>query len=256
MKSLVPLAVLALLASSCNIIPDARATLRHQPLELSGDFAASNGPGTTASSYEELGLSDEEDTLSPRADISWGGLDLMVSAYEYSNEGRGTANGTIDLGGTTIGSGESVTSSLDLTNAVALVTWDVIPTDLVDVGLGVGVSYLDLNLRVVGDMSGEAVTDESVPVPVLGARAEVELGPLMANLHVHGLALEYDGIDATYLDADLFLAYRFHELLGIDAQAQLGYRHIELDLEYDEGSSEVDTDLELSGVYFGLAVAL
>lgn len=249
-------ALLLLTLAGCNIVPDARASLRYQPLDLSGDFAATTGVATTASSFEALGLGDSVNTVSPRAELSFAGFDLMVSAFEYSNDGSGTAQGSIDLGGTTISGGEMVTTDLDLTNAVAQITWDVVPTDLVDFGIGVGVSYIDLGLTINGAISGTGSTEESLPVPVLAARAEVELGPLTANVHVHGLKLEYDGTDATYIDADLFLSYGFSELLGVDAEAQLGYRFITLDLEYEDGSDNIDANLEFSGIYFGLAFRL
>ena len=257
MKSLRRIALLTLglgALASCSIIPDARAALRYQPLEAEGTFGASGGGISSNSSFDQLGLGDNEDTISPRGDISWGPFDLMVSAFQLDASGNGQVSGEIDLGGVTIPAGENVASELDLTQAVALLTWDLVPTDLVDVGLGVGVTYLDLDFALTGEISGTSRTAEEVPVPVLAARAEVEFGPLTANVHLHGIALDLDGVDAMYLDADAFLAYRLKELLGFEAQVQLGYRHIEVEFEYDDDGSQVDADLELSGLYLGLAV--
>ncbi|MEX1024884.1 MAG: hypothetical protein WD226_07375 [Planctomycetota bacterium] len=246
--------VALLAATSCSIVPEARGALRYQLLEPSGDLAASSGGGSSSTSLDRLGLGDREELLSPRADVSWGPVDLMVSAFDLSASGSGEVDGTYELGGVTIPAGESVDSDLDLTHVSALMTWDLVPTDLIDIGIGFGVAYIDFDVTLDGEFSGTARTAEEVPIPVLALRAEVDLGPVTGNLHVSGMSIDIDDVDAMYLDADAFVAYRFSELLGVEAQLQVGYRHVELEFDYDDGGSNVDGELELSGVYFGLAV--
>jgi hypothetical protein len=96
-----------------------------------------------------------------------------------------------------------------------------------------------------------------VPVPLLAASASVWIGPLEAGAFAGGLQYEYEDDSLAYIDADLFARLRF---LGGDERLRgslvLGYRLTDIELEYDDGSSDVEADFTVQGPYAGLELSL
>jgi hypothetical protein len=63
-------------------------------------------------------------------------------------------------------------------------------------------------------------------------------------------------VDASYLDWDAFLRWAF---LGgqerLSGSLLAGYRSINVDLAYQDGSDDIRIDAELAGPYLGLSLA-
>lgn len=250
------LAALSLLATSCSLVPSLSVTPRYGWLEPNGDVSVSSASANAASDVETLGL-EEEGTFSPRLDFGWGPLDLMASGFQTEFEGRGFAEAQLDLGGVIINQGEAVDSSLDLLVGGVSATFDLIPTQLFDLGLGLGVTYVDFDARIRSVNTGLSVgSAEEFVIPVLAARLGTQLGPVKLNLHGSGLSGSYEDIDATLADFDLFAEYSFEDLLSFYAAVVVGYRYLMLDVEYVEQQSDIDAELDFSGVYFGLTVGI
>src|SRR5262249_54108985 len=68
----------------------------------------------------------------PRA----GGTHATFELSDSSHDGSGTLQADVSDGTTTIPAGTAVDSKLDLVLGEALVTWDFVPGDLVEAGLG------------------------------------------------------------------------------------------------------------------------
>ena len=245
------------LATSCNIVPSVRATPRLGTLELSGDLAISSSGITAEADMESLGFVDDGNVFGPRVDIAWGPVDIVATGYESSYEGEGVADVTLDLGGVTITAGEAVSSSLDLTTIGVLATWDLVPTDVVDLGLGVGVTAIDIDASITSLTSGDTIaTDEAAPFPVVAARAAVRLFDLELSGIASGVAVEQSGVDATYFDLDLMASWTFERFLGFHGALVAGWRQVVLDAEYEDDGSDVLLDFELSGPFFGLTLGI
>lgn len=248
---------LAALFTSCNIVPSVRATPRLGTLELEGDLSISSSNTTASADMEDLGFVDDGNVFGPRLDIAWGPVDLIATGYQSSYEGEGTADVTLDLGGVTIDVGDSVASSLDLTTLGVLATWDFVPTDLVDIGLGFGVQALDIEASITSLTTGDTIdTDESAPFPVVAARAAVQLFDLEITGVASGVSLEQSGVDATYLDIDLMASWTFERFLGFHGALVAGWRQVSLDADYEDEGSDVLLDFTLSGPFFGLTLGI
>jgi hypothetical protein len=250
------------IAAGCST-PSLKARIVGARLGLDGDLAAADsGVGISASSdVESLGLDDDETAIAPRVEFAWGGFHLLADTIGVEYDGQGIADADITIGGTTIPAAENVDSELDLTLSGALLLWDVVPTDLVELSLGLGVVYADESASITSlgpAVAGQRVsTDEQAPLPVVGARLGFELWKLHVEALGRGLQIDVDNVDARFFDVDASASFEFlgggdHGSLGLVA----GYRLIELDAEYEDGGSDVDIEVDFSGPYLGLAASL
>ncbi len=257
MKLSPPLAAVLVLASAgCSLIPSFSVTPRYGLLEPRGDVSVSSASASAASDVETLGL-EEEGVFAPRADFAWGPLDLMANGFATEFEGRGVAEAQLDLGGVIINQGETVDTSLDLTLASLIATFELIPTDLIDFGLGFGATYVDFDADVRSVSSGQSVgSAEEFVLPVLAARLGSRLGPVRLGLTGSGLSGSYEGMEATVADLDFSAEFSFGDLLPFYTSLVGGYRYVLIEVEYEEQGSDIDADVDLSGVYFGLTVGI
>jgi hypothetical protein len=259
MHRLLPLAALLCL-TSC-LVPTARVDLAWGPAELDGDVSAvdtSGGPTSAASaSTDSLGLDDAEGVLRPRVSVEWVGFELMVDHASYSWSGNGTANVDLEFDDFTIQSGDDVASDLDMSLTTAMLFVDVIPTDVARLGLGLGVTYVDEELSITSltlSPGTSAGSDEAAPVPVVGVHAGVGLGPIDVDVLARGLTVDVDDVEATFLDLDAAVVWSFFGRDHLSGNLRVGWRQVGLDVEYDDGDSAIELDLEASGPYIGLGV--
>ena len=112
-----------------------------------------------------------------------------------------------------------------------------------------GATLLDLRIDLQERGGPNRVTTEEViPVPMVGARAAWEWGPVDLRADVGGFVMELDGDETTIIDGDLSAAVDF---LGV-GDLVVGYRVTSIDAQYEESSSEVNADFELCfGLQFG-----
>ena len=214
-----------------------------------------SGGGVSAkSSLDDIGIDEDADTPGLRADFKWGLPHLTVSTQNSSWEGSGRVTG--DFGG--IPSGSDVDSELDLALHRAILTFDLAPTDLLELGLGFGVSVIDFRAQITeteplipGTVSESA--DENVPVPLLAARAGGRLWRIDLEALVAGMTVKVDGGDATYLELDLNGRLAIFGSHGeLNGSLVAGWRSFDFDAEYDDGVDHVDTELTFTGPYVGL----
>jgi len=248
-------ASLAAALAGCSLIPSASITPRLGPRAIRGDIAVSSSGVSVASDAETLGFDEDSPLLQPRADFSMGPFDFMGSYHDALYEGSGRAEGQLDLGGVIINAGDAVDSELDTVYANLVATMDLVPTDLVDVGIGLGVSYVDFD-AMVSSSTDTLRSSEAMVVPLIALRGEAELWFLRANVHVHGMSGSYGGVDATLLEYDAFLAYELADFLNAYAAIVVGYRELLIDVEYSDQGSDIEADLRLGGPYFGLTIGL
>jgi hypothetical protein len=233
-------------------------TPRWTNLEIDGEFSAVSGGSSAFTSTENLGFDDDSGVFSPRVDLSWLNMNLAFDHYDTSYRGDGVLDAQIDLGGVTIPAAEAVSSEFDLQSTSARLTGDFIPGSNVDLGIGVGVALLDVQASITSQSTLEtASTDESLPVPLVTGRAAVRFGDLALTGDLGWISIGYDDDEVSYMDLDLAARYSFFSAAGrASGGVVLGYRIVDTDGEYDDGSSSVDFDMEFSGLYFGVSVSL
>lgn len=248
------LPLLALAASltlaSCGA-PGASVTPFIASVGIDGDLAVGDGAGVTvASNFDDLGLDDNEAVVGGVVRLNFAGAELSVAGYGVDFSGTGTATGDFEYQGSTISAGTDVATDLRLDTARALFTWDIIPLDGLDVGLGVGATLmdLDLNLREIGGAGTTIQTDELIPVPLLAARAAWTWGPVDLRADAGGLVIEYDESEASIFDIGISAAV---DLFGV-GDLVVGYKTMKVDAEYSDQNAVVDTDLDLEGYYMGV----
>ncbi len=211
-------------------------------------------PATLDNSVEDLDLAESENTLGVRADFKFGLPHLTLSTQASSWDGNGTLNA--DFGG--IPASTAVDTELDLALHRLALTFDVLPSDMFELGLGFGVTVADVEAQVTD--SGNTLTesaDEIAPLPVLALRAGVRVWRLDFEALLSGMSIDYDGDEATYLEADLNAKLALFGAPGsANGSLVVGWRQIDLDVEYDDGDAAAAVDLSFSGPYFGLQLGL
>lgn len=241
--------------ASCSA-PQFTAEASYGMLAPDGDVGlSSSGTSAAKQSLSSLGIDDSEATLAARADFKWGMPHLTVGTQSTSWDGSATL--AQDFGD--LSAGEAVSTQLDLALHRAALTWDLAPTDNLELGIGLGVLLVDL--QAVADPDNPTLEDQEldafVPLPTLAARAGGRLGPIDLEALLSGIRLDLDGDEASYLDFDARLKYAFFGSPGsLNGSLVLGWRSTSIALSYDDDTDNVDTDLSFSGVYLGLQVGI
>ena len=218
------------------------------------DFTVAGSPGSsTVNLTENAGLGKSQ--FNPYVDARIGVVpfEIGLTGFDYSDSGAGTLNGRY-LGTTFSG---SVQSDFELRSLRGTVGIDVIALDMLRVGLLGGVNYMDLNFALSGidASSGLRVNetiDEGLPIPVLGARADVGIiEDLRVGAQVLGLNLDVEDFDIDFLDFEAMLHYEPVPWV----EAFVGYRAINFDWAGMSGGEQVRADLEMSGPVFGVGIS-
>ena len=253
------LALLALsFLGSCGL-PKAGFTPRYLTFDIEGDLLVSDTGASIAADVETMGFSKDSSSFAPRADFEWGAFEMTLANSSTDHSGTGVADATLEFGGgDVISPGENINNDFNLGLTELIMTWDLIPGDTVDFGLGFGATLADVDLTVtpIDPLQGDKYeTDESLPIPMIAGRLAIELGDFNAEALVSGLSVDVDGDKATVIDMDLGLRYNLVDIGGqIMGALTLGYRSFDLALEYDDdGGEKVDIDIGFSGPYFGLS---
>lgn len=231
-------------------------------LEPKGDMSyVSSGAAVANNSIDSLGLDDAEGTLGLRADFKWGSPHLTLATQSASWDGDGTLQA--DFGG--ISAGVPVDTELDLGLHRMVLTFDVLPTSNFELGLGFGVTVADIEAQVTkpadvpnpGDPRLTESADEVAPIPLLALRAGVRVWKIDLEALVSGLSVSFDEGDATYVEADLNGSLQFFGAPGgVAGSVMLGWRHIDIDVEYEDADNDAQVDVRFSGPYFGLKLGI
>ena len=239
-----PLALAACGAPSASITPFIAS------VGIDGDLGVGDGAGTSvASSFNDLGLDDNEAVVGGLGRLNFAGAELSISGYGVDFEGTGTATGNFEYQGSVISAGTNVASDIQLDTARALFTWDIIPLDGLDLGLGFGATLLDLDFRLqeIGGAGTLIESEELIPVPLLAARAAWTWGPVDLRADAGGIVVEYDESEASIFDIGISASV---DLFSI-GDLVVGYKIMKIDAEYTDDDAQIDTDLDLSGYYMG-----
>lgn len=247
------LVILTLLSLPACGLPTFDAGARYGILRPSGEFGISANNTVATADVEGAGFDDDKSVPGATIDFKWGAPHVTISALSASFEGDGRLDAEVSQGGVIIPAGTAVASEMNLGVYSGILTFDLLPTEL-ELGIGAGVTAFDFDATITDRATGQSVsTDETVPVPVLAARAGIELGDFEVAGLLSGTKIHYSDLDTTYYDLDLFARWRF---IGGNNRMRgsilLGYRYMDVDFDYDDGDDRVEGDLVLDGPYLGV----
>jgi len=265
------LAALSLTLGAC--VPSLHLTPSYGSFDVSGDLSGVDTSNpmvavSTSTSLEALGLNESDDTFNPRVVLEAGAMQISISALNAGFNGTGdldadlTGDSPIDGSQTTITAGTAVTTLFDFEALSGTITWDFIPTDFVEFGLGIGVTMLDLNFILAESIPADPNNplsvegDETFPIPLIAARAGFEVGPVDVDAVLGVIDVSIDDGEAAIIDGDI--AARYH-LFGGDerfaAYLVAGYRFFDVDAEYTDDDTEVEVNFTIDGPYIGARIS-
>ena len=255
----IELALLLLpLATGCAI-PSADIIPRYGQLDIDGHFGVTEDPGPIpVTDLGEAGFGDDDGYFGARADFDFGSPILTISGQQSTHKGRGTIDVDLDASDGMIAAGSTVDTDMDFSLYQMAVTFDLIPTDVVDAGLGLGVTLVNVDATLTDVSTLESVeVDEFLPIPVLVARVGVDLGDFEAVGLASGFDLSTNGDSVSNFDLDLLARYR---LFGGDDRLAgslgIGYRFTKLGIDYDDDGDRIDVDIRLNGPYLAFVFSL
>jgi hypothetical protein len=247
--------LVAIVASACSapefvIQPDYALTSPDGHIKLAG-----NGVNTGSNSLDSLGIKDSEGTFGLRADFDWILPHLTVTTQQTSYDGSGKLTADVSDGGVVIPAGTKVDSSLDLGITKGVITFDIMPTQAFELGIGLGLSAIDFKASVKEPGTNNKVeTDETVPVPLLALRAGATIWRFAVEGLLAGVSYNSGGDNVEYMDLDLGARLNlFGESGRRSGSFAFGYRYVDLQAKYDSGGTHVDGDMNFSGPYLGFA---
>ncbi len=251
------LALLLLVPFTSCTIPTLRVAPRYAQYEISGDASLSSGPATGSLDVEQAGLEDDQ-AVGGRADLKMGLVHIIAGVDVPEFAGRGTLSTTISDGTNTIAQNTVVDSEMNLSVANGLVVFDIIPGDTLEIGLGAGAVYLNLDQSYTDfALSTSVASEEDFAIPVLAGFAAVQLGAFEIGALVSGVQLDLDGDEVFYLNGDIYGRLRlFGGSKRVRGSLVVGYWLTEMDVDYDDGSTLIDVDVMLQAPYVGLEVSL
>ena len=250
------LALVPLLALSACATPALDVQPRYGEMEISGSAGVTTGGVGGNADLDQAGL-DQEQIFSARADLQFG-PHLVFLGQAPSFTGSGTLDVTLSDGTNTINAGTPVDSRIDFGAYDLALLFDLVPGDTVELALGFGAAYADVDMRFEDPASGTTIDEQAnFPIPLACALASVWIGPLQVSAFAGGMEYTYEGDTVSYLDADVYARWKLfggEELLRMSLV--VGYRLTDLELEYADGSTNVESDLTIAGPYVGLEGSL
>jgi hypothetical protein len=206
---------------------------------------------------EDLGL--DEDQVSPAVGAIanfWNRrLTLRFDYFGYHDDANATAEFEFDWDGETIPVGAALDSNLDIDIYAINLSYNFIRSDQARLGLGLGIHAADLDVGITGTLNGVVVAsgDAQVLAPLpniylTGAYAFTE--KFLARGGLGGFSLTYSDWSGYMYFICGYLEYWPWEHVGFGA----GYRHIDVDVDYEPGHKTETYDFALPGPVMYLAV--
>lgn len=267
-RPVLPLLLLFLssLSGACAIPGDAAWSDLHSTLQAGGIDSSASGSITAnlAGTFPDVGSGSlelpEEDASSRylAGRLGFAPLEFVFSDFSHQS----THKSSLDF--PALNASGDFETQLDLSVQKLLLGFDLVNTPVSRVGVLLGVDFLEFNNFEIalanppagysGQSSYPLVSDQTLPVPLLGLRGDVLLPGtgLRAGGEVCGFYLsDLEDLDKMeYLDVDLNLSWSRGNWL----EWTLGYRQIGFDLEGAIEGETLTADIEVSGPYLNFGV--
>ena len=167
---------------------------------------------------------------------------IKVARADIRDDGVATITAPVDFEGTLFPAGSTLSTTLDLSHTDVTLYYEII-----DIGMDFDVG---ITARI---MDGEATLDtESVEiegvVPLLYLRAKVGLPFTGTYFGAQANVVSYSGNSLTDLSA--VVGWEIENFILPEFGVEVGYRRWSLKL--DENDVDLDTDMDLDGIFFNL----
>jgi hypothetical protein len=246
----------AICASACSL-PSMYVTPRVSKLDIAGDVGVQQGSSISAqASIDSLGIQEDTSVPGGRVDLTGPGH-WTFSGQQSSHDGTGIADAQLSSGSITINVGDPVKSEFDFGLYSGAVTFDLVPGDTVEAGIGLGVAVLDIDAKFTSQTTSQTVqTDEVVPVPNVAGRVGVNVGPFELSGLVNWVDVHYRDTQASFLDIDTMARLRvFGDSKRFSGYVALGYRYLNVKADYESSGNSIKVDVDFDGPWIGLSVS-
>jgi hypothetical protein len=200
---------------------------------------------------------EREYTSSYGARIGFAPYELSVSQFSYFRDQNGVVEADGYFGGNPFNGAINVNSTLDIAAIKIMLGVDVINTPVARVGVLLGVDIFSFNqFRLTPKNTAlgyqDVFVDQEVPVPIIGVRADVVIPgtDIRLGAEITGVAIDIRGVEASFFDHEINLNMEIFE----NAEAVVGYRLVDLNIDGDIAGTIINMDLSMSGPYFGVSV--
>lgn len=203
----------------------------------------------------------DESQIAPmgRATIRADRLSFQFRGFGFSNDDSGRAGDPFTLDGAAIGAGTRVENDIEVYSFDATVGWElpaVIDNQTEEVRLafavtgGARVTSIDMSIAPSGGGAGASL-DNVWGMPILGGRMTLDL-PHRLGLMVAGDVgwLPIDSEEAFSWDITVSFFWMALENVGIE----IGFRHMQSDLEDGEGARRGEFDAALAGLFGAVVI--
>jgi hypothetical protein len=214
-----------------------------------GEMGVSDTKSTTG--LDDLGL-DATGAVIPDLYLGWGGLRVRATGMWLENSGTGEASHDLGTGSEVIPAGDDVRTEMKIVQASGTVTFDLIPGDWLDIGLGGGLGYLDYEFRFRSQQDDTSFkASEGLAFGYLAVHAASDLGIVRLSGDLAGGG-DLDKFESPYVEFDGNVGVR---LFGSESPVQGwvvgGYRVLAVDLDRSVDGARVRANLRLHGPYLG-----
>lgn len=215
-------------------------------------------PGSSKIDVETTDADETQIAPAGRVTIKADRLSFQFRGFAYSNDDTASASGAFDLGGAAIGAGTRIENDIDVYSFDATASWELPtiidnPTDEVrlafDVTGGVRVTSIDMSLSPAGGGAGASL-DDVWAMPILGARMKLDL-PHRTGLNVAG-DVGWLPTDDEAFSWDITVSFFWMPLENVGLE--IGFRHLQQDLEEGEGAGRGNFDAALAGLFGALVI--
>jgi len=215
--------------------------------------------GTLIDFEDTLGLSDSTDEFALEGYFRFRQHQRIFFDYlSFSRDRTATLSQDIAYEDVTLFAGTQATAEFDFLAAQLGWRFDVVDTERFELGLSVGVTYMDLTAKLSGEGSyddgsgpkpfaGSRSSGVSAPVPLVGAHFDWDWDErFFVRLCVQYMGASLDDFDGSMLRADARFDWMFSQHVGIGA----GYSYTDISLDDIEGQDlSGSVDYRYSGVY-------
>jgi len=177
---------------------------------------------------------------------------LRVDYFGYHDDAKTTADSDFDFGDVVVDAGAKLDSSLDLDVYVINLAYNLYSTERAKFGVGFGVHLADIDLEIASQATVGGVVqaeqeesiNETAPLPNLymaGAYAFTDR--FLLRYGGGWMSLSYGDYDGDLVFANAALEYWPFQHAGIG----VGYRYVEIEIDYDPGNKKEEYDVKLPG---------
>ncbi|MDA0667918.1 MAG: hypothetical protein O3A95_09560 [Planctomycetota bacterium] len=231
------------------------------------DIVVNDGSGITFDGDLNLD-SNRESSFLYGARAGFAPFEVIVSEFGYDGRSSGLTAGGATFLGVVLPTNETLAANVDLDMSITklMLGIDVINTPIARVGLLIGVDFFEFDrfaasaaetktiLGIDVIEQGDSVVffaNESAPVPIFGARGDVQL-PFGVRLgaEVTGISADVDDAEISLLDVEINANYEPWE----NVEVVIGYRLIDLDVDGSIFGTELKGDIQLDGPFFGVSL--